>query len=144
MHNFDNGIAPKNGTRCCYHAGKGGNQRGTSKREDILDTVLSLKRPEDYNPKDGAVFQIYFEKARGFVGQDAEGFEAQLIVNEQHQEWKIRPIKKSSYNEVLALASQGFKQKEIAEKLDLDKSNVSRHLKRANQEGKLIYPSKLC
>lgn len=127
-----------------HHAGKGGNQRGTSKREDILDTVVALKRPEDYNPKDGAVFQIYFEKARGFVGQDAEGFEAQLIVNEQHQEWKIRSIKKSSYNEVLALASQGFKQKEIAEKLDLDKSNVSRHLKRANQEGKLTQPSHLC
>lgn len=127
-----------------HHAGKGGSQRGTSKREDILDTVVALKRPDDYNPKDGAVFQIYFEKARGFVGQDAEGFEAQLIMNEQHQEWKIRSIKKSSYNEVLALASQGFKQKEIAEKLDLDKSNVSRHLKRANQEGKLTQPSYLC
>jgi putative DNA primase/helicase len=46
-----------------HHAGKGGNQRGTSKREDILDTVIVLKRPENYSAKDGAVFEIHFEKA---------------------------------------------------------------------------------
>jgi hypothetical protein len=50
-----------------HHAGKGGSQRGTSKREDILDTVISLKRPDDYKPKEGAVFQVHFEKARGVL-----------------------------------------------------------------------------
>ncbi|MCD6040114.1 MAG: hypothetical protein K0S27_1514 [Gammaproteobacteria bacterium] len=47
-----------------HHADKGGNQRGTSRREDILDTVIVLKRPENYKAKDGAVFEIHFEKAR--------------------------------------------------------------------------------
>lgn len=120
-----------------HHAGKGGNQRGTSKREDILDTVVALKRPDDYKPKDGAVFQVHFEKARGFVGDDAEGFEAQLVTNGDEHEWLIRPTSTSSYDQVVTLASQGLKQKEIALKLDLNKSNVSRHLKRASQEGKL-------
>src|SRR6516165_814345 len=37
-----------------HHAGKGGQQRGTSRREDVLDMVLALRRPSDYEPKDGA------------------------------------------------------------------------------------------
>jgi hypothetical protein len=28
-----------------HHAGKGGGQRGTSRKEDVLDTVISLSRP---------------------------------------------------------------------------------------------------
>src|SRR5262249_20731690 len=31
-----------------HHAGKGGEQRGTSRREDVLDTSISLRRPADY------------------------------------------------------------------------------------------------
>ncbi len=30
------------------HAGRSGNARGTSRHEDVLDTVISLKRPDDY------------------------------------------------------------------------------------------------
>ena len=30
-----------------HHAGKDNNQRGTSKKEDILDTVINLKHPSD-------------------------------------------------------------------------------------------------
>ena len=71
-----------------HHAGKGGNQRGTSKREDILDTVISLKRPDDYKPKDGAVFQIHFEKARGFLGKETDSFTAKLSTKpDGFQEW---------------------------------------------------------
>jgi putative DNA primase/helicase len=33
-----------------HHAGKGGQQRGTSRREDVLDTVIALRHPSDYDP----------------------------------------------------------------------------------------------
>jgi putative DNA primase/helicase len=33
-----------------HHAGKGGQQRGTSRREDVLDTVIALRRPGDVKP----------------------------------------------------------------------------------------------
>src|SRR3990167_4972934 len=122
-----------------HHAGKGGNQRGTSKREDILDSVIVLKRPDDYKPKDGAIFQVHFEKARGFIGEEAESFEAHLTSNLDSHAWITRPIASSSYDQVITLANQGLKQKEIAKKLDIDKSNVSRHLKRATQEGKITH-----
>lgn len=120
-----------------HHAGKGGNQRGTSKREDILDTVIVLKRPDDYNPKDGAIFQVHFEKSRGFLGEEAESFEAHLVNQNENQEWLLRPIAESSFDQVVNLTKQGMKQKEIAEKLAINKSNVSRHLKRAHQEGRI-------
>ena len=34
-----------------HHAGKGGAQRGTSRREDVLDTVIGLQQPKSYNRK---------------------------------------------------------------------------------------------
>ena len=45
-----------------HHAGKGGQQRGTSRREDVLDTVISLRRPADYQPSEGARFEVHIEK----------------------------------------------------------------------------------
>src|SRR6478672_3954049 len=47
-----------------HHAGTNGRQRGTSRREDALDTVIALRRPEDYLPEQGARLEIHFEKLR--------------------------------------------------------------------------------
>jgi putative DNA primase/helicase len=65
-----------------HHAGKGGQQRGTSRREDVLDTSISLRRPEDYRPAEGARFEVHFEKHRDFFGEDAAPFEAKLEVRD--------------------------------------------------------------
>src|SRR5262249_45624357 len=46
-----------------HHAGKGGQQRGTSGREDSLDAVLSMEYPQDYRPEDGCHFQLRFKKS---------------------------------------------------------------------------------
>ncbi|MBW2470952.1 MAG: hypothetical protein JRE18_02625 [Deltaproteobacteria bacterium] len=59
-----------------HHSGKGGSQRGTSRREDVLDTVINLRQPGDYTPDQGAVFEVHFEKARGIYGDDTKPFEA--------------------------------------------------------------------
>ena len=61
-----------------HHSGKNGAQRGTSKREDILDSVLALKRPADYSPVEGASFEVHFEKHRNDKGDSAKPFEARL------------------------------------------------------------------
>jgi putative DNA primase/helicase len=47
-----------------HHAGNNGRQRGTSRREDALDTVIALRQPEDYSPEQGARFEVHFEKLR--------------------------------------------------------------------------------
>ena len=62
-----------------HHAGTNGRQRGTSRREDALDTVIALRRPEDYSPEQGARFEVHFEKLRNRVdGDGAVPFEAKL------------------------------------------------------------------
>lgn len=71
------------------------------------------------------------------MGDDAEGFEAQLIIKDDFHEWQIRPIAGSTYEQVINMAKQGLKQKDIAEKMNLDKSGVSRYIKTAHQEGRI-------
>ena len=64
-----------------HHAGTNGRQRGTSRREDALDTVIALRRPEDYSPEQGARFEMHFEKLRNRVDGDAAvPFEAKIEI----------------------------------------------------------------
>jgi DNA-binding NarL/FixJ family response regulator len=121
-----------------HHAGKGGAQRGTSKKEDLLDTVICLKRPPDYLPADGAVFEVHFEKARALYGSEAEGFEARLTIDNQgRQLWTCRTLETSTSDRVVELANSGLTQKEIAEELGINKSTVCRHYNRAQTEGRI-------
>lgn len=121
-----------------HHAGKSGEQRGTSRREDVLDTVIALKRPGDYAPDKGACFEIHFEKARGIYGDDTKPFEVQLITTpEGRQEWVTKPLEQSTAEKVAALLNEGIAQAEIPELLGLSKGAVSKAKKRASEEGLL-------
>jgi hypothetical protein len=108
-----------------HHGGKGGTQRGTSRKEDVLDTVMALRRPPDYSPSEGARFEIHFEKARGFYGNDAQPFEARLV----DREWMIGPIKAGDDAETLkALHAQGMSVRDIADRTGVPRSTVHRKL----------------
>lgn len=115
-----------------HHAGKNGSQRGSSRREDVLDTVISLQRPGDYTPDQGATFEVHFEKARGIYGEDTKPFEAQLITTpEGLQTWAIKPLEESTVEKVAALLNEGIPQHEIPELLGITKGAVSKAKKKA-------------
>src|SRR6185437_11603893 len=61
-----------------HHANKRGLQRGSSRREDILDLVMAVRRPRDWRPSDGTELEIRFEKARSLHGAAIEPFRARL------------------------------------------------------------------
>jgi putative DNA primase/helicase len=109
-----------------HHAGKGGTQRGTSRKEDVLDTVIALRRPEDYKASEGARFEVHFEKTRGFTGPDAEPFEATL--NEAG--WDTRGIEDVLDGRVWVLHQQGVKQRDIAQEVGKSLATVNRIIKR--------------
>jgi putative DNA primase/helicase len=120
-----------------HHAGKGGNQRGTSKREDCLDTVICLKRPPDYRAEDGARFEVHLEKARSVIGQDAKPFEARLEVRDIAAVWTTRNIEDRELEQVIELSREGESVRDIAEATGISKSKVNRLQKRARAEGRL-------
>ena len=108
-----------------HHGGKSGGQRGTSKKEDVLDTVVSLRKPPDYQADQGARFEIHFEKSRGFYGPEAEPFEAWL----KGDEWVLSDIKSGDdIGTLKALHAQGMSVRAISERTGISKSTVQRRL----------------
>jgi len=121
-----------------HHSNKNGGQRGTSRKEDVLDNVICLKHPFNYTSDQGALFEVHFEKARHLYGEDIAPFEAQLVTNDlEEQYWQIKLLEQSTYEKVLGLVNEGLCQKEIADELDIHKSTVSRHIKNAKYHGNL-------
>ncbi|OIO04430.1 MAG: hypothetical protein AUJ49_02865 [Desulfovibrionaceae bacterium CG1_02_65_16] len=112
-----------------HHAGKGGGQRGTSAREDILDTVIAMRRPGDYQTEQGARFEVHLEKARGICGPEANPFETALRVESGVATWTTRPIEDAENARIVALHKEGLNVTEIALEIGKHKSTVSRRLK---------------
>lgn len=120
-----------------HHAGKSGAQRGTSRREDVLDTVIALRNPEDYSPEEGARFEVHIEKGRSIVGDDAKPIEAKLEVRDGIAQWTIRDLADLTYEGVIELTNLGMSVREIADELGIGKSRVHRIQRKAREAGDL-------
>jgi hypothetical protein len=120
-----------------HHAGRAGNARGTSKREDVLDTVIQLKSPPDYDVSDGARFEVHLTKARGVFGEDALPFEAKLRLDDEGRaEWVCSDLGSGDEHDLeaaLALKQSGKSTREIARELQMSKSAVHRLLQRGGR-----------
>jgi len=120
-----------------HHAGRGENARGTSKREDVLDTVIQLKHPEDYEGEQGARFEVHLTKARGIHGNDALPFEAKLDVINGRDVWTCNTLRDKILDQIEVLSQGGGTVREIAEELHLSKSKVQRLQAKLRAEGRL-------
>jgi len=118
-----------------HHAGKSGAQRGTSKREDVLDTVIALKHPCNYSPLEGARFEIHFEKARSLYGAAAESFEALYEVRDNRGVWARRAAADTDTERVVEALASGKSIRKAADALGMSKSAVGRAKQRAAQQG---------
>lgn len=120
-----------------HHAGRGGNARGTSKREDVLDTIIHLKHPEDYLPDQGARFEVHLTKARGIHGEAALPFEAQLNVVDGKDVWTCSVLRDRELEQIEELTRQGMTVRDIAEELGIKKSTVNNRQNKLRAEGRL-------
>jgi putative DNA primase/helicase len=116
-----------------HHSNKAGGQRGTSRKEDLLDTVITLRKPESYDPKEGARFEVHYEKARGFHGEEAAPFEAALKEDNGKFIWTVQSIENIQLDQILSLHKEGLTQREIAEELGLGLGTVNRKLKEGKE-----------
>jgi hypothetical protein len=121
-----------------HHEGKTGSQRGTSAREDNLDISISLKRPQDYRPEDGARFICHFEKAR------VRQADLHLLADTEFQMqtdpegktiWTWKNVKQENKAMVLKMLNEGTAAKEIAAALGITAARVSQIRKEGVRDG---------
>jgi putative DNA primase/helicase len=110
-----------------HHAGKNRSQRGTSRREDLLDTVITLKHPTNYNPSEGLRCEVHFEKTRSMFGDAAKPFEVRLESgSDGHAVWTSRDLEDAKAQQAVALFSAGVSVRDAAEELGVSKSTAQR------------------
>jgi AAA domain/DnaB-like helicase N terminal domain len=127
----------------CHHAGKGGGQRGTSNREDLLNLVINLRRPPDYSPEDGLRAEVHCEKARGQVGLAVQPFEVRLDEDDRrHLVWTTKPLKEQLERRAAGMFTAGDKNREVSEVLNLTRWQVHR-LRKRFEKGELPPPDEL-
>jgi putative DNA primase/helicase len=122
-----------------HHAGKGGQQRGSSRREDLMDVVIKLDHAKDYEAAKGAAFVVAFEKSRHLSGEDAKDIEAALVENHagvQSWEWKDADVSRGERIAELHRENPELSQTDIATELGVSRATVSRALKKAKQDGR--------
>ena len=123
-----------------HHAGTNGRQRGTSRREDALDTVIALRRPEDYSAEQGARFDVHFEKLRNRVeGEGAVSFEAKLesfVADARNGvRWLAHDLSPPVFNQAAELFRKGLTVREVAAVLHISKTEAGRlRLRVMNEE----------
>jgi putative DNA primase/helicase len=120
-----------------HHDGKSGAQRGTSRKEDILDVIIHLRRPSDYEPQQGARFEVHFPKARGLHGETVEPFEARLEILDGRTIWTMRRLEEAQLARAAALYRDGASPRDVARDLDVHLATAYRLKKRAEEGGLL-------
>jgi DNA-binding CsgD family transcriptional regulator len=115
-----------------HHAGKGGQQRGTSAREDALDTVIFLRKTTE-DATVGVDVDIVFEKARHISGAVVATTNARLLAEPGTGNliWNFSSSGTSKRNEILQMLVDGKSYEDIRDKLQVSKATITKHKKEA-------------
>jgi hypothetical protein len=125
-----------------HHSGKSGQQRGASRREDVLDTVITLKRPAEYQASEGARFELLFEKARNLTGDDASPLEAALHSEDGRIRWEWKSAESAIVDRINDMVTEGASRQDIQTELGLSRFQLSRMVQAANDTrvSKIVLP----
>jgi putative DNA primase/helicase len=123
-------------TLIVHHAGKGGGQRGTSRREDVMDSVIELKRPANYDTAQGARFEVHLTKTRGFTGADAAPFVATMTTGEKGEiRWAHEDVEADDRTLAKEMFAGGAKAAEVAKDLGVSRATAFRWHKEWKENG---------
>ncbi len=119
-----------------HHAGKGGQQRGTSGREDALDTVILLDRPSAHEANDGCHFELKFTKSRSVKGKEVGPLDVKLTEKDGVPTWTCEDLEVSKEDQVRDLLTEGLTSNaEIAEALGITRAYVWKLRKKIEKGG---------
>lgn len=123
-----------------HHAGKNGDQRGTSGREDQLDLILKLSAVEG---RERPTVRAHFHKGRSLTGDQKKDFMFELASSSGGTiSLTHRAVSEDITALVAFLAAKGWIQKDIAERAGINQSNVSRRVAQAKSNEWLIQTEK--
>jgi putative DNA primase/helicase len=108
-----------------HHENRTGKPRGTSKREDVLDTMIGLKKMAEEGAEDESTFQLTFTKSRDFYGKEAEPMLVRLSMKEGRVAWTHETVRDARKEKIAELLAGGWKQTDIAKELHLTKGRVN-------------------
>jgi putative DNA primase/helicase len=109
-----------------HHAGKNGQQRGTSGRGDHLDTIINLSLPPGHQAQDGCHLHLRFEKSRGIFGPPVEPLDVRLEHSAYGHVWTYAALEKTRTEQVKTMLTEGIPPKVIADELTVHLSYVYR------------------
>jgi putative DNA primase/helicase len=116
-----------------HHEGKNGSPRGSSKREDVLDTMVRTRRRDDLKRRDTqSVFEITFTKQRSFVGT-GRPLIAKLSTESCTTVWE-HDHESRTEDDVIELLDTGLRQADVADQLKISKGYVSKIAKKRLRE----------
>lgn len=110
-----------------HHAGKSGDQRGASRKTDILDTVVQLSRPRDYMQNEGCRINVQFQKVRSAYGEKVNPFEAKLEETPAGAlYWTYKNLENAELELVRTLLEEKLSLRDIAEETGLNRGKIQR------------------
>ncbi len=116
-----------------HHANKRGLQRGSSRREDLLDLVLAMRRPPEWLPGDATSFEIHFEKARRLHSADVAPIEVRMEDDAASNclRWHWQPIGDPVFDRAVALFECGTGAGDGARAMGISRASAYRLRERA-------------
>lgn len=114
-----------------HDVGREGEPAGESRHEDLLDVVLALRRPLDWQAQDGARVEIHVEKARGLDSEMFAPIEAALRDGSWHWHYAQPP----QFMNGVALLESGLSAEAMGRVLHVSRATAFRIQRRARQLG---------
>lgn len=122
------------------HDGKSGDHRGTSKKEDTLDTVIHLIKSSGTTASQ-CRFVVDFTKSRAFLGEEARPFEVELQTQPDGAAiWVTGAARNGLQEEIERLHREGLSTRKIADRVGRSAIAVHKRLKKADNEAPTLGP----
>jgi putative DNA primase/helicase len=120
-----------------HHAGKSGDQRGSTGREDFLDVIIQLLPPKGYHQEDGCNVDVILTKTRSIWGADASPFNFKIVPVGDGLTWATKEKDASKKDIIIAMLGQKIPAADIASSLEVNRAYVYKVKNDAIQDGYL-------